>query len=520
MNQIIVVGAGIGGLAAAMCLSARGLPVTVLEQHAHVGGKMRTIDSPAGPIDAGPTVLTMRQVFDELFESCGSRLEDYVALTPARVLARHWWSNGTTLDLTNDAIENRANIKAVFGRTEAQAFEKFCARSKRLFQAFDAPMMQEPMPNRVALTKRVLTMPRLVADMNPLRNLAASLARQFKAPQLQQLFGRYATYVGGSPYDAPSLLSLIWHAEASGVWTIKGGMGQLAEAMADKIRELGGKIELNQSVARFEIQGGKIAAVITGDGTRHPCSQVVFNGDPRALHEGILGNCGRNAVSNQHVHPRSLSAYVWAFASKPEGQDLSHHNVFFADDPKVEFGDLKRGDMPRDATIYVCAQDRGGEANPKDLERFEIIMNGTATNRKSPLQEEKATCKARTFERLETMGLTFTPRPDETALTTPAEWNALFPASMGSLYGPSPHGLTAGLKRPTARTPIPGLFLAGGGVHPGAGIPMAALSGKHAAGAILSDQISTSRSRQTVTPGGMSTGSATMAPAPSRSSVS
>ncbi len=519
-GHTIVIGAGIGGLAAAMRLAAKGMPVTVLERHPHVGGKMRTVESDAGPVDAGPTVMTMRPVFEALFADCGARLGDHVTLSPAKVLARHWWADGARFDLTNDMETNAQNITKSFGAPEAVAFRSFCARARRLFEAFELPMMQAAAPSRFALGARVAQNPGLLRDMDPLRSLAGSLASQFTSPHLQQLFGRYATYVGGSPYEAPSLLSLIWHAEASGVWAVKGGLHNLARAMADVIEEHGGTIQTGTGVARIGMQNGRVNGVVTEDGTHLACDQVLFNGDPRALCEGLLGDALREAVREPQVTPRSLSAYVCAFAATATGQDLSHHNVFFADDPRVEFGDLKAGKMPRNATLYLCAQDRSGGSTPTDPERFEIIMNGPPTTATEPLPEEKSTCKARIFDRLSTMGLSFTPIPPETALTTPAEFNALFPGSMGALYGRSPHGLTAGLKRPTARTPIKGLYLAGGGAHPGAGIPMAALSGKHAAAAILSDQTSTFMSPRTVTPGGMSTGSATMAAAPSRSSAS
>jgi 1-hydroxycarotenoid 3,4-desaturase len=197
--------------------------------------------------------------------------------------------------------------------------------------------------------------------------------------------------------------------------------------------------------------------------------------------------------------------------------DLAHHNVFFAADPRVEFDDLSRGHMPRDATLYVCAQDRG-QGVPADLERFEIIMNGPAGHQTT--QQEAETCRTRTFETLQGMGLTFSPPPDTTALTTPQDFATAFPASEGSLYGRSPHGMMATFQRPTARTAIPGLYLAGGGVHPGAGVPMACLSGKHAAEEIRSDLALTSPSRRTATPGGMSMGSATMANGRSPSSAS
>jgi len=238
---------------------------------------------------------------------------------------------------------------------------------------------------------------------------------------------------------------------------------------------------------------------------------VLFNGDPRALSEGLLGEAPRRAVPRSATDPRSLSAHVWSFAARASGADLSYHNVFFGSNPRAEFAALERGRVPSDATLYICAQDRAGPARPA-LERFEIIRNAP------PLPHtDDPPCQTLIPERLARFGLCFDPPPTPEDLTTPAGFDALFPGSLGSLYGRSPRGLLAAMRRPLARSALDRLYLCGGGTHPGAGVPMAALSGRHAAEAIATDLASTSTSRRTATPGGISTGSATTARAPSRS---
>lgn len=517
-GHIIVIGAGIGGLATAMRLSAQGFAVTMLERHGHIGGKMRTVPTQAGPADAGPTVLTMRWVFEDLFRACGHDLDDHVTLIPAQTLARHWWSDGTSLDLIADASKNTENIRAVFGRRDAEAFGQFSARASRLFDAFDTPMMRAAEPNLRDLTLTVTRNPRLILDLAPHQSLATALRQRFRSPHLQQLFGRYATYVGGSPYQSPSLLSLIWNSEARGVWAVDGGMHKLAQAMAHVIHASGGRIETKCDVDALHLEGQTVTGVVLKNGDVLKADAVVFNGDPKALRDGFLGASVVATVPRSAVQPRSLSAHVWAFAAIPRGVELAHHNVFFADDPRVEFSDLARGKTPRDAALYVCAQDRGTNVPTDGPERFEIIRNAPPVQ--DAAEEETDTCHTQTFHRLAQMGLSFDQVPPITSLTTPAEFHRLFPASDGALYGRSPHGMTAALRRPTARSRIPGLYLAGGGAHPGAGVPMAALSGQHAAETIMTDRTSTSTSHQTDMHGGMSTGSATMARAPSRSSAS
>ncbi|MCF2871538.1 phytoene desaturase family protein [Octadecabacter sp. G9-8] len=485
-KHVIVIGAGVGGLASALRLLAAGTRVTVLEAAAATGGKMRTVPSAAGPVDAGPTVLTMRWVFDDLFAAVGETLDDHVTLTQADTIARHFWSDGTTLDLCADSSQSCAKVQSTFGAKAAQEFAAFSERAERLFTAFDAPMMRAAQPSSMALAATVLRDPRLLAAMAPHKTLAQLLETSFTEPKLRQLFGRYATYVGGSPYLSPALLSLIWHAEGTGVWAVKGGMHRLCAAMSELIQTKGGTIHLNSPVHAITPTNTGLSVKTNAD-TFTP-DAVVFNGDPRALGHGLLGDDICKNMPQSALEPRSLSANVMAFAAVPTRTDLSHHNVFFGDNPKDEFGPLAQGHDPTDPTLYVCAQDRGGGHVPNGAERFEIIMNAPPCTDAAQRNEQKATaCQTQILNRLAQMGLTFSPMPTAADLTQPADFHAMFPASLGSLYGRSPHGMTAGLKRPTARTTTKGLYLAGGGAHPGAGVPMATLSAMHAVAAIKTD---------------------------------
>ncbi len=509
-KHVVIVGAGIGGLSAALRLAHKGVRVTVLERHDTFGGKMRTVPSAVGPIDAGPTVLTLKPVFEALFSDVNARLEDHVTLTPIETIARHFWADGTQLDLHADQESSRSNIRGVFGKKAATAFDRFTMDAKRLFNAFNVPMLQAAVPTQTALTSHVLRNPSLIPAMAPHLSLAKTLNKRFRDPKLAQLFGRYATYVGGSPYHSPSILSLIWGAEAQGVWSVAGGMHMLACAIEDLAKSRGAEFRYNAHVTRIETQKDQVCAVHVGD-ERIAADGVLFNGDPRALAQGDLGRFARTSVTTPCVEPRSLSALVHTFAAVPRGIDLKQHNVFFADEQKAEFGPLAQGKHPTDATLYVHAQDRDRTQSLGVLERFEIILNAPPALSADPaLFKEIDQCQAQVFNRLADFGLTFSPTPKRSSLTTPQMFGQMFPASNGSLYGRSPHGLMAAFKRPTARTKMRGLYLVGGGAHPGAGVPMATLSAKHAVEAILNDQTSISTSQQVDTHGGTSMESAMM----------
>jgi 1-hydroxycarotenoid 3,4-desaturase len=516
----VVVGAGIAGLAAAARLAHAGLAVTVLERHATPGGRMRQVDTSAGPVDAGPTVLTLRAVFDDLFAALDERLEDHLRLLRLPLLARHFWPDGSQLDLSDDGAANARAIRGFGGPGAEREFLAFGRRARALFDGFDAPMMKAPRPSPGGVARALARTPRLAADMAPLSTLAGLLRHSFSDPRLAQLFGRYATYVGGSPYQSPALLALIWQAEASGVWAVEGGLHRLARALERIAADRGAIFRYGADVDRIETADGRAIGVTLTGGERIAAGAVLFNGDPRALAVGALGPEAAAAVPGPRRAARSLSADVWAFAARAEGVELAHHTVFFCADPAAEFALLARGIRSPDPTLYVCAMDRDMGRPASALERFEIIANAPPVPAGAAQEDEATSCRTRTFGPLARFGLRFSPSPGDTSLTTPRMFDRLFPHSAGSLYGQSPHGMMAAFRRPTARTSLPGLYLAGGGTHPGAGVPMATLSAGHAVAAILSDRTSASRSRRAVTPGGTSTDSPRTASAQSPSSAS
>jgi 1-hydroxycarotenoid 3,4-desaturase len=516
-QDVVVIGAGMGGLAAAIRLAVLGCAVTLVEAMAAPGGKMRQVPSPAGPVDAGPTVLTMRSVFDDLFALAGERLEDHLTLLPQPVLARHWWPDSGPLDLTGDQLADALAIERFAGAAEARAFRRFDDLAAALHRAFDAPVMQAARPDLPAIVTAALRAPTLWPALVPGRTLDGLLARQFGDPRLRQLFARYATYVGGRPAHAPAVLALIWRAEAAGVWAVKGGMHGLAKALAELALRLGVDLRLNAPARGLQRQGGRITGVRMANGSTLPCAACVFAGDPNALTSGMLGAEVAAAVPAARTRPRSLSAWVWSFAATPEGplaRDLVHHNVIFPADTGTEFGPIGRGEMPGTPTLYLCAEDRALPGHPGGAERFEIIINAPADRADQP--EDFARCHDRTFSTLRQRGLWFSPEPGAEALTTPGMLDRMFPGSGGAIYGRSPEGSFAAFQRPGARTGVPGLFLAGGGAHPGAGVPMAALSGRHAAEAVMADLTSRSMSGRTAMPGGTLTPSRTTGRAPSR----
>lgn len=508
-RRVVVIGAGIGGLVAALRLAVAGCAVTLLEKADAPGGKMRSVPVGGSRIEAGPTVFTMRWLLDEIFAEAGAELADHVALTPARILARHAWSASERLDLLSDIDASADAIAAFAGPREAEGYRRFCARAAQVFRTLDAPFIRGDRPGPVDLARRAG--PSGLADLwriQPFATLWGALDAYFRDPRLRQLFARYATYCGSSPYRAPATLMLVAHVEQAGVWSIAGGLSRLAAAVAALAEARGATIRYGAPVARILVAGGRAAGVALADGERIVADAVVMNGDVSALGAGLFGPEAARATDPVPASERSLSAVTFCLNARAEGFPLAHHTVFFSGDYRAEFDAIRRGHLPADPTTYVCAQDRSGDAAPDGPERLLCLVNAPATAERPFTRSEIDACQTTMRARLSACGLDLSAA--ETVTTTPADFAALFPATGGALYGRASHGWSATFKRTGARTRLPGLYLTGGSVHPGPGVPMAAQSGRIAADALLADlraarPASTRRSAATATSGGTST---------------
>jgi 1-hydroxycarotenoid 3,4-desaturase len=506
-GPVVVVGAGIAGLASALHLAARGVPVTVLERAPAPGGKLRQVPVGGAPVDCGPTVFTMRWVFDGLLADAGLALDDRLHLEPLSVLARHAWSDRERLDLFADQARSAEAIGAFAGAAEARRFQAFCREARRVYRALEGPYIRASRPSLAAMG-RDLSLDGLaaLAALGPFRSLWKSLARHFRDPRLQQLFGRYATYCGSSPWLAPATLVLVAQVEMDGVWAVRGGMHAVARMLAEAAAERGAQFRYGAHCEGIVVRGGRAVGVRLGGGEELAASEVIFNGDVAALRAGMLGDELRGAVPAARRAQRSLSALTWAILGRTGGFPLLRHNVFFQPDYAAEFRDIfGAGRLPAKGTVYVCAQDRTDAAEAPEQERLLCLVNAPAGgDRGTPNEQEMDRCERECLALLNRCGLTIEASPQNRIRTGPQDFERLFPGTGGALYGQATHGWMSAFARPGSSSRIPGLFLAGGSVHPGPGVPMAAMSGRLAAATLLAHRDSTSRWRRVVISGGTS----------------
>ena len=516
-EHVVVVGAGMAGLVSALLLSDAGFKVTVIEAAETPGGKIRQLHVQGAAIDSGPTVFTMRHIFEDIYARVGLNLSAELELHRLDVIARHAWEDGSKLDLFADHERTVHAVSEFAGAAEAQRYERFAVLIRELFDTLEHTYMGSAQPSTFNLTRSLgFKGVGVLRKIGLFKSLWDSLGKQFADPKLRQLFARYATYCGSSPWEAPATLMLIAQVEMDGVWSVKGGMHAIARNLMGHALAKGVEFCFNTRCERIEVQGGKVVAVhvrstseqSSDTSRRLATDRVVFNGDAAALRQGLLGTEAIAAVSAQ-APERSLSAITWSSFIPTEGFELDRHNVFFQQSQQYssEFGDIfKAHQLPSKPTVYICAQDRGAHSVPQGPERLLCLVNAPAVGDTPTLSQEAIqACQQQSLSLLQRCGLKLQFSPQDTVCTTPAQFHQLFPATGGALYGQATHSWMAAFARPLARSALQGLYLAGGSIHPGPGVPMAALSGRMAAEALVADRNSTKRFHPAVTYGGTST---------------
>ena len=473
-RSAVVIGGGLGGLATAVRLAVAGWRVEVCEQGPRLGGKMNTFEREGFRFDTGPSLITMPWVFEELFEAAGSSLSEHVRLTPVRPLADYVFADGTRFTYTASLPEWLSTVRRLEPR-DCEGFLKFMRLGARLFA-----LSRETFLRRAPLAPPDLRSLKALTRL-PLRrawgNYHSAVAAHFRSPHLRQMFGRYPTYVGSSPYRAPATLAVIPYIEfAYGGWHVEGGLYRVVESLTELARGLGVSLHTDARVRAIEHDGGRVRGVRLADGTGLAADVVVMNGDA-ALTDELLGE--RNGTQSQSE--RSLSGFVLLLGLKKRLEGLAHHTVYFSEDYRAEFSQLFDGRrFPDDPTVYVCAPSRTDPSvAPEGCETLFVMANAPAVDGTwDERQIDEA--RARVFERLSKGG--FPDIKSDTVVSdvwTPGRFARDYMSPGGSIYGTHSHGWRRAFLRPPNRhRRVRGLYHVGGSSHPGGGTPTVLLSAK------------------------------------------
>lgn len=476
-----IIGGGVGGLAAAIRLSSAGYKVTLFEQNDSVGGKLagRTIGDEQSYVDLGPTVLTMPFVFDELFAAAGADLRQRVPLRRVDPTCRYRWSDGTTFD----AHAGRDLLLDEVGRVfpaDSDAFATFLDDTARLYDATKEIFLFRPFRGLRELTSlRNISLAPMLGRLGFTSTMISSLRKRFRSKKLIEMLARFATYNGSSPYKAPATLNVIAHVELSlGTWYPIGGMARFAEELGRLATESGVDVRTGSTVTGLTLgrSGRSIDRVIT-DTAEHTFDLVISNLDVSATWRRLLEPAGLPIPRSVGRSDPSCSGYLLALSVEGTS-DGPQHEIYFSDRYEREFDQIfEQRQYPDEPTIYRSIASRTDRGDRTDgIESWYVLVNTPAdAGRNLPNGYD-----ALILDRLSRFGLE--PRIRSRSSFDPGSIESRTGSPGGAIYGSSSNSILSAFLRPRNRSSrVENLYFVGGSAHPGGGLPLVALSGRHVA---------------------------------------
>ncbi|WP_353854863.1 phytoene desaturase family protein [Bacillus sp. Bos-x628] len=488
MKKVIIIGGGLGGLSAAIRLQSSGFQVTILEKEAALGGKLQRHKGEGYSFDLGPSTITMKAYFEEVFTACHRRMEDYVTFYPIYPLTKNFFSDGHTVELTPH-IEQMETQIAQFSPEDAKQYRAFLRESKRLFQ-----LAEDQFLNRLLLTwkdKTDMKLMKAFLAVKPFTSVQRLLRQYFRHPHTLAMFGRYATYIGSSPYEAPAIFNMMAYLEGEkGIYGVKGGTYRLVEAFETLAKELGVQIQVNEQVKTIHVTDRRIQGVETGQ-KMYEADQVIAGADALTVYRQLIAEKDRPSYLNQKlskIEP-SLSGFVLLLGVPKVYEQLSHHNVFFPENYEQEFKDIfQRKQLPNDPTLYICYS---GHSEPDlsggtDRSNFFVLANAPYVTKEQDWDMLKETYRQHIKTKLKEKGFFDIEQLVEyEAVQTPLDLQQKTGAYQGAIYGMSSNSFKQAFFRINNKSKdIEGLWFVGGTSHPGGGTPIVTKSGQLVAEAI------------------------------------
>ena len=503
MSRVVVIGAGLGGLASAARLAAAGHDVEVHEAADMVGGKLGVVERDGFTFDTGPSLLTMPGLLDDLFAATGGPAD--LPVTPVDPAGDLRFADGTHLLLPHDPARVPAAIDAALGAGAGAAWLRLHDRSRHLWSLVGRDVLRRPLTTSALL--RMSARPRDLRAVAPWRTVRGLGRRLLPDPRLRTWLERYATYSGSDPRRTPAVLSVSAFVEQEfGAWWVPGGLRRIVDALLARCHELGVAVHLGSPVEAVLVEDGRVAGVRVAGRTR-AADVVVSNADAAVLHERLLprGAAPRARRRLRRTAPSSAGFVLLLGLSGREPG--AAHRVYFPADYTAEF-DAVFGRRPRpveDPTVYVHAPDDPALRPDDDSEGWFVLVNAPVHDPAHGVDWDapglRETYAEHVLDVLAARGTDVRPRLRFAEIRTPADLERSAGAPGGAIYGTASHGPRAALRRPANAGPVPGLYLVGGSAHPGGGIPLVLMSAE-----IVADLIGPAAGRSAGPAGGSSAG--------------
>jgi phytoene desaturase len=499
-DRVVVVGGGLGGLATACTLAARGYAVTLCDKNPWVGGKAAVLAEQGFRFDMGPTILTIPRVLKRIYAEAGRDLEDHLDLVPLDPQWRSFFDDGSTLDLHADVDRMRSTLDAFApGTGSGQGYARFMDLSERLHRISEDYFfwrnvggLKDMFDARRGLSLSIL---KEVMGMRPGRSVAGTVRSFVPDQRAAQMLDHFTQYVGSSPDASPAVLCGIAHMQSNdGVWYPRGGTGAVPRALASLAVDLGVDIRTKTPNRRIIVDGGRVRGVETEAGETIAAGAVVSNSDSVRTHRELVEGRPRERFLQRRRYEPACSGVVLYLGLDKRYEQLIHHNFVFSEDPHEEFESIyRRGEPAADPTCYVCAPAiTEPEVAPPGGEALYVLVHTPYLRPHHDWSRMFPAYRRRIIEKLEqTAGMKNLERHIvfEKALT-PQDIHDRYHVLDGAIYGLASHGRFFGAFKPANRSPdIRGLYLAGGSAHPGPGMPMVLMSGWIAADCVDQDKL-------------------------------
>lgn len=499
-EQVGVIGAGLGGLAAACTLAARGYAVTVFERNAWLGGKAAQLESSGFRFDMGPTIVTIPSVLRRIFTEAGRRMEDYLELVRLDPQWRCFFEDGSVLNLHQDPSVMAKTLDEFSPGTNSGAhYRKFLKLSERLNDISQRQFFYKSIGGLGDMIDfKAAFDAKLLGDVFSMRmgRTVAGTVRAFNPdPRVAQMIDHYTQYVGSSPYGSPAVLCGIAHMQTDeGVWYPIGGTRAVPLALEKLARELGVEFHTNTKIEKILTHDGRVTGVRTDAGVEVALQAVVSNSDSVRTHRELINGAVGQKFANRRNYEAACSGVVLYLGLNKRYEHLAHHDFVFSRDPHEEFDWIyKKGEPAPDPTCYLAATTCSEAATaPAGGEALYVLVHTPYLRPHHDWKKMFPAYRKVIIEKLKRAGQ----MPDleerivfESALT-PQDINDRYHVLDGAIYGLASHGRFLGAFKPGNRSPdLRGLYLAGGAAHPGPGMPMVLMSGWIAADVLDQDGV-------------------------------
>ena len=487
-KKIIVIGAGIAGLSSAIRLQNAGFQVSVFEMNDYPGGKLTAFSEKGYRFDMGPSLFTMPHFVDELFIVSNKKAEDYFSYKRKNTVCHYFYKDGTTFQAASEEKEFASEAASTFDVEEDDVLNYF-KKSKKKYDLTSSLFLENSLHKLATyLTKDTLKAIFKVKSLDINTSLHAYNAKAFNDPKLVQLFDRFATYNGSSPYQTPGIMSMIPHLEQYyGTFFPEGGMHSITKSIYQLALDLGIEFHFNSKVEKIIIQKKKAVGIFC-DNKDYLADYIISNSDVVTTYRNLLK--GQKSPEKTLQQPRSSSALIFYWGIKKEFPTLDLHNIFFSEDYKEEFDYIfKKNNVYKDPTIYINITSKENKDDaPKGCENWFVMVNVPSNTR----QDWDRIIEKTRVEVLRKLSASLSAKIEdliefETVLD-PRLIESKTMSYQGALYGASSNNkFAAFLRHPNFSQKLSNLYFCGGSVHPGGGIPLCLLSGKIVSELILKD---------------------------------